>query len=188
MTGQAPPIGPGAFVAIGGPSGVGKDTLIRYARERLSQDPRFRFVRRTITRPPGDATEDHLSVDEGEFSRLASQGAFALSWTAHGLSYGLPVEIDGLIGEGRVVIANVSRTVLAELQQRYRRVVAVAITADPREVQARLFGRGREDAVAIRQRATRVVTSSSDGWIELRNSGPVAEAGEALVEMLMAAV
>jgi ribose 1,5-bisphosphokinase len=183
---RAMPIGHGAFVAIGGPSGVGKDTLIRYARDRLADDTRIRFVRRTITRAPGDATEDSHSVDDAEFERLSGRGAFALSWSAHGLRYGLPIEIDDAISEGRVVVANISRAVLPELKARYERVIPIAIIADPTEIEARLIGRGREDAHAIRERASRAVASTPDEWRELRNSGPVAEAGDALVRMLIA--
>jgi ribose 1,5-bisphosphokinase len=179
------PIGPGAFVAIGGPSGVGKDTLIRYAREQLSSDTRFLFVRRTITRAPGDPAEDNHSVDESEFQRLSDRGAFALSWAAHGLRYGLPIDIDDAIAAGRVVVANVSRTVVDELKARYRRVVPIAISADPAAVKARLLGRGRESAVAIRQRAARLVASSGDEWVELRNDGSIDTAGDALVRLLV---
>jgi ribose 1,5-bisphosphokinase len=179
------PIGPGAFVAIGGPSGVGKDTLIRYARDRLADDARFLFVQRTITRPPGDPTEDNHSVDDAEFQRLSDRGAFAVSWAAHGLRYGLPVEIDDAIADGRVVVANISRTVLDELKARYQRVVPVAISADPEMVKSRLVGRGREGALAIRERAERVVAPINDDWVELRNDGSIEAAGEALVHLLV---
>jgi ribose 1,5-bisphosphokinase len=182
------PIGPGAFVAIGGPSGVGKDTLIRYAREQLSRDTRFLFVRRTITRAPGDPSEDNHSVDEAEFQRLSDSGAFALSWSAHGLRYGLPIEIDDAIADGRVVVANISRTILHEAKARYRRVVPIAISADPATVKARLVGRGREDAVTIRQRAERTVAPINEDWLELRNNGSIEAAGDALVHLLVSEV
>jgi ribose 1,5-bisphosphokinase len=177
---------PGAFVAIGGPSGVGKDTLIRYARARLGDDPRYYFVRRTITRAPDDANEDHVSVDDAEFARLDASGAFALSWSAHGLSYGLPVDIDAAIAEGRIVIANISRGVLPQLLARYSRVLALSVSAEPHLVEERLIGRGREDHETIQRRTERVVSRSGE-WIELRNSGPVAEAGDALVDILKTA-
>ena len=35
----------GTLVLIAGPSGAGKDTLIRLAQLRLREDPRFVFVR-----------------------------------------------------------------------------------------------------------------------------------------------
>ena len=41
---------------------------------------------------------------------------------------------------------------------------------------------------AIRERASRAVASTPDEWRDLRNSGPVAEAGDALVRMLDSAL
>ena len=176
-------IGPGVFVAIGGPSGVGKDTLIRYAAQKLKDDPRYYFVTRTITRPSDGVSEDHTSVTMAEFERLVRTGAFAVSWVAHGLNYGLPSEIDDAIAANCVVIANISRSVLPELRRRYARVVPVAIAADPTLIRDRLVTRGRETSTDIQQRSTRVVEDSDD-WMELQNSGPIKEAGEALVAIL----
>ena len=48
---MALPIRGGAFVAIVGPSGAGKDTLICYARDRLRGEACVDFVRRVVTRP-----------------------------------------------------------------------------------------------------------------------------------------
>ncbi len=177
--------GPGTFIAIGGPSGVGKDTLISYARDRLAGDAQFFFVQRTITRPPDSGAESHLSVDDAQFDRLELAGALALAWSAHGLRYGLPVEVDAAISSGRVVVANISRTILPQLKARYERVVAIAVSADAATVRDRLVDRGREDAETIRQRSERVVEKVSSDWIELANSGPVNEAGETLVRMLL---
>ena len=41
----------GCFVAVVGPSGAGKDTIMDAARVALAGDTRFHFVRRIITRP-----------------------------------------------------------------------------------------------------------------------------------------
>jgi len=48
--GSALPIRNGAFVAVVGPSGAGKDTLIAHARDALAGEPQVEFVRRVITR------------------------------------------------------------------------------------------------------------------------------------------
>ena len=90
------PIGPGAFVAVVGASGVGKDALLSYARERSG--PRVGFPRRTITRPPGPG-EDHDPVTEEQFALARDDGAFALCWQAHGLRYGIPGSVDAEIGD-----------------------------------------------------------------------------------------
>ena len=49
----------GQLVLIVGPSGVGKDTLIAWLRERLGNRPDVMFVRRTVTRKADTTLEDH---------------------------------------------------------------------------------------------------------------------------------
>src|SRR5690606_33244326 len=79
----------GVFVAVVGPSGAGKDTVMGIARRRLADEPRVHFVRRVITRP-ADTNEDHEPLTAHEFAIRVAGGAVALHWCAHGLSYGLP--------------------------------------------------------------------------------------------------
>ncbi|MEP7239315.1 MAG: phosphonate metabolism protein/1,5-bisphosphokinase (PRPP-forming) PhnN [Devosia sp.] len=183
---EGAPISPGTFVAVAGASGVGKDTLLRYAAARLSGDPRFVFVRRSITRPAGDGSEDHLGVTEAAFTTQAASGAFAVTWTAHGLSYGLPLTIDAEITAGRIVIANVSRTIVGALQRRYPKLLRIRVTAPSASVAARLRQRGRESPDEIVERTSRSIVDTDAGWIELPNDGAVAEAGDRLVTLLLA--
>src|SRR5205814_1958275 len=82
-------IGPGELVLIVGPSGAGKDTLIGLVRDRLAGDPAVVFPRRVVTRAPSPDEENEF-LTETEFARRAQAGAFALSWGAHGLHYGVP--------------------------------------------------------------------------------------------------
>src|SRR5688572_13101771 len=106
--GSALPIRNGAFVAVVGPSGAGKDTLIAHAKTALADEPQVEFVRRVITRPSdGGATEDHDTLTDGEFLEAQADGVFALAWEAHGLRYGLPASIDVAIENGHVAVANV---------------------------------------------------------------------------------
>lgn len=147
-------IGPGALVLVVGPSGAGKDTLIAGARALLAGDERVVFPRRIVTRPP-DATEDNDTLDEAEFDILVRLDRAALWWRAHGLGYALPRSIDEAIGEGRVVVANVSRRVVADALARYARVTVVFVTAPPEVLAARIAARGRESGAAIAERLAR---------------------------------
>lgn len=146
----------GCFVAVVGPSGAGKDTLIRGAQKQLAGDSRFVFARRIITRL-GDCTEDNDTVSEAEFAHMKADGAFLLSWCANGLSYGLPGSLSQDLRDGRIVIANVSRAVLCDVRQHFRRHLVVHVTAAPEVLAVRLSARGREDAAAQQARLARAL-------------------------------
>ena len=142
MTVNPHPIGLGAFVAVCGPSGGGKDSLIRGARELSRDVPDIVFPRRIVTRMASDA-EDHDTASPGAFDEALAGGRFAIWWEAHGLKYALPVSIDSEIAAGRVAVCNVSRGVLAQLRRRYVRTVTVLVTAPADILLARIAGRAR---------------------------------------------
>ncbi len=149
---RAPP--PGRLVLVVGPSGAGKDTLIDAARSVLASDPRYVFPRRVVTRPPS-AAEDNVEIDAAAFLAAAAEGAFALSWTAHGHHYGVPASIEDDLAAGRVVIVNVSRTVIAEARARWAHVEVVEITASAEVLAARIAARGRASDGAGPERLAR---------------------------------
>ncbi|MFC4625035.1 phosphonate metabolism protein/1,5-bisphosphokinase (PRPP-forming) PhnN [Daeguia caeni] len=148
----------GCFVAVVGPSGAGKDTILDGARLALGGDRRFHFVRRVITRPPKPDAENHDSLDEAGFLKALDAGAFALHWQAHGLYYGLPASVFDAIAAGKVVVANVSRRVLENIRQTFPRHSIVMITARPEILAERLIARGRETAEQITERLSREAT------------------------------
>lgn len=147
----------GMLVAVVGPSGAGKDTLMGLARARLDGDPRFRFVQRAITRPAEAGGEAHRALTVPEFEAARDAGGFALWWNVHGLLYGIPRDIEADVAARRVVVANLSRGVLAAAAQRYRTRVLV-ITAPVTVLAARLAARGRETAEDIAARLGREMT------------------------------
>jgi ribose 1,5-bisphosphokinase len=182
---EATPLGPGTLVLVVGASGVGKDALIAGARAALAQDPRFAFPERAVTRPPNSA-ESHASLSDAEFTRAVEEGRFALTWAAHGLRYGVPASIDGLIADGRVVVVNASRTIGEAARRRYARVCFVLIEC-PLDVRtARLAGRGRESAASAEARLMRNVPTFDPAEADVRidNSGPLAVGVHALTEFL----
>lgn len=134
----------GAFIAIAGPSGAGKDAVIEVARTRFADHGRVHFPQRVITRPAGSG-EDHLPVSAEEFAVRQRSGGFALSWRAHGFSYGIPEEAAQRVAAGRVVVVNVSRAVLGELPQRFGRARIVRVTVPEAIRRERIMARGRED-------------------------------------------
>ncbi len=143
----------GMLVAIVGPSGAGKDTLILGARETLRDDPRFVFCRRAVTRHSSDA-EDHDTLSPERFAALRSEGAFALAWEAHGLSYGIPRAVEADLACGRVAVCNLSRRVLADAQARFSLRI-VLVTAPRAILRERLLARGRETPSEVDRRLDR---------------------------------
>ena len=147
-------LGPGRLVLVVGPSGAGKDTLLRGARAACAYDPAVVFPRRVVTRPKSDA-EDHDTIDAVAFERAADDGAFALWWHAHGNGYGIPSSIDRDIRAGRTVVCNVSRTVVDAARERYGFVTVVEITAPEQVLQSRLASRQRVSDGNIAERIER---------------------------------
>ena len=147
-------LGPGRLVLVVGPSGAGKDTLLKGARAACAYDPAVVFPRRVVTRPKSDA-EDHDSIDAAAFERAAGDGAYALWWRAHGHGYGIPTSIDREIRAGRTVVCNVSRTIIDAARQRYGFVTVVEITAPEEVLQSRLASRHRSTDGDIAQRLER---------------------------------
>jgi phosphonate metabolism protein PhnN/1,5-bisphosphokinase (PRPP-forming) len=155
------------LVLVVGPSGAGKDSLLNAARDAFRGDPRVHFVRRVITRPPDPHGEKHEAVTEAEFALRD----FALSWSAHGLRYGIPMVA---LQAAPVVVANVSRGVIAEAARRFP-VRVIEITAPPEILAVRLAARGRETATDVANRLARtaaipdgvpVETVWNDGTLE----------------------
>jgi ribose 1,5-bisphosphokinase len=178
-------IGPGAFVAVVGASGVGKDALLCYARDRSGAVARF--PRRVITRPPAPG-EDHEPVTEAEFALARERGAFALSWQAHGLHYGIPSSADDGVRDGRVVVAGVSRGVLGDLAARYQRLVVVRVTVSEEVRAQRLRARRREPESGVGQRLARPDPAPGHRVDALiTNDGSLAEGGGQLVRVIRAA-
>ncbi len=176
----------GLFVAIVGPSGAGKDALIRGLAGRLGERDGVFYARRVVTRR-ADAFEDHDTLAEEAFAAARAEGRFALAWSAHGLHYGVPRENEARLAVGGAVVCNVSRAVVAEVRRLYRPSLVVLVTARPETLAARLAARGREDGARRRQRLARSavaeVAIAPDATID--NDGALDEAVARLRDLVV---
>lgn len=173
----------GTLHLVVGPSGAGKDTLLAAA---MVARPDILFPRRTITRPAEAGGEPHVPATEAEFAAMEAAGAFALSWRAHGLAYGIPMAAADALAAGRHVAVNVSRTVIGKARDRLAPVRVLMVTASPDVLARRLAARGREDAADIAARLAKAGDGRPD-WPETRlivNDGALADGQAALLEAL----
>jgi ribose 1,5-bisphosphokinase len=163
----------GRLVAVVGPSGVGKDSVIAGL---VAARPGLRAVRRVITRDPMLGGEPFEGVSAAEFARRDAAGGFLLSWQAHGLLYGIPRTLYDDLAAGDM-LANLSRSVLAEAAARLQRVVVLSLTADPDTLAARLGARAREGEADQAARLAREVPPCPPHLpvISLANDGPLAD-------------
>src|SRR3954454_1708304 len=152
-------IGPGRLVLVVGPSGAGKDTLLNLARAACAGDRTIVFPQRIVTRE-ASASEDNRQLAIDSFRAALTRGEFAVHWEAHGHCYALPRDVDDHIRVGRIVVANVSRTVVDALRNVYAEVVVVEITAPPELLAERLAMRARGSDGAIELRLRRDVDTA----------------------------
>lgn len=178
-------LGPGRVVLIVGPSGSGKDTLLRLLAAQTHGLPGLVFPKRIVTRP-ASADENNHAMSAAEFDRLAACGGLAITWEAHGLRYGVPQTIDNAVASGATVLVNASRSVLGAAKARFTHVATVLIDAPIDVLARRLAGRGREDGDDIGRRLDRNPAgfSRADADLVIINDGPPEAGVAALVRFL----
>lgn len=182
-------VGHGVFVAVAGPSGAGKDSLINAARASFANDGRVVFARRVITRP-ADGSEPYESVTPLAFRLRAESGGFALWWSANGLDYGLPASLIDDFENGKVIVANVSRDMTPVVRSRFPRALVVHVTASATTLAQRLELRGREPADQREGRLARAVLKDQamEADIRIENDGALQDSIETFISVLKSVI
>lgn len=141
-------------VVITGPSGVGKGTLIRLLREQL---PQLGLSVSATTRPPRpgerDGVEYHF-LDEPEFARLASEGAFVEHAEYAGRRYGtLRSELERRAAAGEPVVLEIEVQGARQVREAIPGALLVFIAPPSREaLRERLVGRGTDMPEVVERR------------------------------------
>ena len=173
----------GCFIAVVGPSGAGKDSLIRGA---VQVRPDLILARRAITRPRAPESEDFESLADAVFTTRKNAGNFVLDWQAHGLRYGIPGGVELDLAAGRSVVANLSRGVIDAARTRFDPFQVIVVTAPILVLAERLSLRGRETAEEIAERLQRAEHAAPQGpdVHVVENSGTIEEGVSSFLAVL----
>ena len=179
---------PGIFFAIVGASGVGKDTILENAKDRLKHEGHFYFPQRLITRPADAGGEDHQNISNAEFVQRVRDDKFSLWWSAHELHYALPDDVFDTLRMGRNVVANISRNMVQEAANKFNKIEIIEITANSEKINQRLMSRGRENEAEIMVRRLREITLEWSAGLNVHsisNNGPISETVDKFIQTLL---
>ena len=173
----------GRLIYVVGPSGAGKDSLLDWVRARLPANSAVRLAQRTITRPAGAGSEDHIAATDAQFDDALARREFVLHWRANGQRYGVGREIEQWLAAGHTVVVNGSREYLTVAKAKFPQLESVHIVASTKTLQARISRRGREGRAEIEGRLARnaaLADSVHSAALVLSNDGPIELAGARL--------
>jgi len=176
----------GTLFVVVGPSGAGKDTLMNWVRMKLCAKTSIGFVQRTISRSGDKGNEDHQQVTPERFAEMQQAGCFSVTWTAHGLHYGVPARLHADLASGKCMILNGSRYALDEVCREFRSVHIVHVDVDRTELERRLTLRARETSEQVSKRLSRANVNLPTGVpvTRLDNTGPIEHAGNVFLAII----
>ena len=144
----------GKLIVVSGPSGAGKDTLIRAALEAV---PNLSLIASATTRKPrpGEVDgRDHVFLTREEFERWIEEDRL-LEWAEYsGNLYGTPKEsVEQLLAEGRNVILRIELQGARNIKKRRPDAVMIFVRAPSlEETRRRLESRATETEESLESR------------------------------------
>ena len=176
----------GLWVFVCGPSGAGKDSVMNWAAEQLSENKNIIFSRRMVTRAI-HLGSNHEPVTSEELAELARSDGLAWHWQAHDFHYGIEAHYSAAVAAGGVVVVNGSRAHASALTAS-KNIRVVQLVAAPDQLALRLEKRGRDMPHEVKSRLVRN-TLFADLRVDFTivNQGALADAGQLLAHYLVTA-
>jgi len=142
------------LLIISGPSGTGKGTLVK---KLMDNDPSICFSCSATTRPPRieeiDGVHYHF-IDDAEYERRLSRGAFLEHATVHGYRYGtMKDEVYGGLARGKNVLLDIDSQGAIRVMEQERDYVSIFMLPPSfRALKVRLHTRNTDDPAEIERR------------------------------------
>jgi guanylate kinase len=145
----------GRLVVLSGPSGVGKDTVLRAL---FALDPHLRYSVSYTTRAPREGEADGVAysfVDRATFEEMAARGEFLETAEVHGNLYGSSRRrVEEALDRGEDIVLKIDVQGAAQLRGRVPDALFIFLEPpSPEVLRERLRARGTDDADALRRRA-----------------------------------
>jgi guanylate kinase len=182
----------GRLIVVSGPSGAGKDTLIRAALDAI---PELALIASATTREPrgGEVDgRDHVFLSREEFERWIDEGRL-LEWAEYsGNLYGTPKQsVEELLKKGRSVILRIELQGARQIKERRPDAVMVFVCAPSlEETRRRLESRATESSASVESRmatAIKEIAARDEFDYEVIN-GEYEQARKNIIEILQEVV
>lgn len=144
----------GILFILSGPSGVGKDTVLRQALPRLGDIRRSISVTTRDPRPGEEHGKDYFFINQAEFFKLMERGELLEHAAVHAKLYGTPRSwVLEQLHQGTDVVLEIDVQGAVQVKKAYPDAILVFI-APPSwtELARRLRARQTEDEETIRRR------------------------------------
>jgi guanylate kinase len=148
------------LVVLSGPSGVGKDSIIRRLRELKSP---FHYTVTATTRPPREGEidgRDYFFLSPEQFETLRIQGGLLEHACVYGREYGVPrAPVVAALNQGHDVIMRTNVEGAASIRAKAPGAVLIFVNAPSQQVlESRLRGRqsDSEEDIEVRLATVRV--------------------------------
>ena len=149
----------GRLIVVSGPSGAGKDTLIRAALDAI---PELALIASATTREPREGEvdgRDHVFLSREEFERWIDEDRL-LEWAEYsGNLYGTPKQsVEELLEKGRSVILRIELQGARQIKERRPEALMVFVRAPSlEETRRRLESRATESSASVESRMTTAI-------------------------------
>jgi guanylate kinase len=182
----------GRLIVVSGPSGAGKDTLIRAALDAI---PELALIASATTREPREGEvdgRDHVFLSREQFERWIDEDRL-LEWAEYsGNLYGTPKEsVEELLQKGRSVILRIELQGARQIKERRPDAVMVFVRAPSlEETRRRLESRATETSESVENRmatALKEIAARDEFDYEVVN-GEYEQARKDMIETLQSVV
>jgi guanylate kinase len=145
----------GRLIVLSGPSGVGKDTVLR---RLFDIAPKLRYSVSYTTRAPREGEVDGVAysfVDQATFLDMLAHGEFLETANVHGNLYGTSRQrVEEALARGENIVLKIDVQGAAQLRDRVPDALFIFLEPpSPEDLRERLRSRGTDDDEALRRRA-----------------------------------